>query len=88
MLIVDCSSYGMGTGIKPKPRKRLRPYDDRGRFVPLACRNPECIGTLKHEGDGWWECDGLVDPGDPSKELQVCSGFDHYNGDAYPRRVR
>jgi len=83
MLIVDCSNYGSGTGIKPK--KRLRPYDDRGRFVPLRCRNPDCIGTLVHESDGWWECNGLVDPGDPSKELECCSGFDHFDGDLYER---
>ena len=83
MMIVDCSAYGPGTGIKP--RKRLRPYDDQGRFVPLACRNPECTGTLVYQGHGSWECDGLVDPNDPSKELECYSGWDHQDGEYYRR---
>lgn len=66
----------------------LRPYDDHGRFVLLKCRNPECVGRLVHMGDGWWECDGLVDPDDPSKELECCCGFDHYNGDPYTASIQ
>lgn len=63
-----------------------RPYDDRGRFVPLACRNPACgYGMLRLEDDahGIWECDGLADPGDPSKELGVCT-YSHFDGEAWP----
>jgi hypothetical protein len=84
MMIVDCSTYGPGSGVPL--RKRLRPYDDHGRFVPLACQNPECgYGTLYHEGHGVWECDGLMDPGDPSKELAVCT-YAHRDGDPWPYR--
>lgn len=84
MLIVDCSAYGPGSGVAPK--KRLRPYDDRGRFVPLKCRNPACDGKLVYMGHRSWECDGLIDPGDPNKELECCSGWDHIDGDpVWPR---
>lgn len=64
-----------------------RPFDDKGRFVPLACRNPDCsYGTLRLEdpAHGIWECDGLADPNDPSKELEVCT-YSHFNGDPWPQ---
>lgn len=61
------------------------PYDNRGRFVPLACRNPDCgNGTLRLEENGMWECDGLMAPNDPSKELEVCT-YSHFDGDPWPR---
>lgn len=62
--------------------KRL-PRDDRGRFVPLEC--PNCfVGCLKLEDPrGVWECDGLMDPEDASKELEVCT-YGHFDGDPWP----
>lgn len=81
MMIVDCSAYGPGSGVKPK--KRARPYDWKGRFIPLACPVPSCGGRLLHEGDGIWECDGLIDPDDPNKELEVCT-YSHRDGDPWP----
>lgn len=59
------------------------PYDERGRFVPLTCPNPDCTpGKLIYEGHGVWMCDGLVDPRDPMKKLDVCP-FDHFDGERY-----
>jgi hypothetical protein len=60
--------------------KQGRPYDHRGRFVSRRCPDPNCdCGTLQPEGDGFWRCDGLVDPGHPDMELQACA-FSHMDG--------
>lgn len=59
-----------------------RPIDDKGRFVPFMCPDPNCSGKLVLEGDVW-VCDGLVDPNDENKELQECH-FMHVDGDKYP----
>lgn len=59
-----------------------QPYDERGRKVVKACPNPDCCGTLQHQGDGLWECDGLVDPNDQQKELEACA-FSHQDGEPY-----
>jgi hypothetical protein len=59
----------------------MSPRDDKGRFVPVDC--PECdCGTLRHESDGLWRCDGLVDPGKTHIELQACE-FSHQDGKPY-----
>ena len=50
------------------------PRDDQGRFIPLACDDPDCDGRLMREQDGW-RCNGLVDPNNPNKELQACARF-------------
>lgn len=56
------------------------PYDDKGRFVPLNCPLPECgSGTLRYQGNGVWECDGLIDPDHPDKPLEACWYF-HRDG--------
>ena len=60
-----------------------RPQDDAGRFVPIACPDINCDGTLRYEGEGVWRCDGLVDPNDENKPLEACS-FSHRQGDKYP----
>ena len=59
-----------------------QPYDERGRMVSGNCPNLDCGGTLQDAGDGNWECDGLVDPGDPNKELEACA-FSHQDGTPY-----
>ena len=64
------------------PSEGRRPHDDKGRYVPLLCPDPDCSGMLKLEGDVW-TCDGLVDPGHPDKELVACH-FMHVDGDKYP----
>lgn len=47
------------------------PRDERGRFLSKTC--PECgDGRLHREGDGYWHCDGLIDPEDVTKELEPC----------------
>jgi len=72
-----------------------RPRDDKGHFVPLDCPDPNCsAGRLVYEPSHShfgmtpiWRCDGLVDPGDPSKELEAC-GFSHIDGDPYDPTIR
>lgn len=67
--------------------KQRLPYDNRGRFVPLECKNPACgYGKLQLEDPqhGIWECDGLADPGRDDKELEVCT-YSHFDGDPWPR---
>ena len=59
-----------------------QPYDENGRKVTRNCPNPDCSGTLQYVGNGTWECDGLVDPNDPDKELDACA-FSHQDGDPY-----
>ena len=53
-----------------------RPYDDKGRFVPLNCPLLGCsAGKLVLEGDEAfhiWRCDGLLDPEDDHAELEPC----------------
>lgn len=64
-----------------------RPYDNRGRFVPLECANPACgYGKLQLEDPkaGIWECDGLADPSSTDKELEPCT-YSHFNGDPWPQ---
>ena len=62
-----------------------RPYDDKGHFVPTECPDPNCTpGRLVYEGNGYWRCDGLVDPNDPSKELEACDRS-HRDGAALAR---
>lgn len=61
---------------------RIRPFDHTGRFIPLACPNPDCgAGTLRYEGNGEWRCDGLADPGRTDKPLEACPTV-HFDGDA------
>lgn len=56
-----------------------KPFDAKGRYVPLNC--PECgNGTLRHQGGGSWSCDGLADPEHPDKPLEACT-YSHENGD-------
>jgi len=59
-----------------------KPYDESGRIVSVNCPNQDCCGTLQYVGGGSWECDGLVDPGDPNKDLDACA-FSHQNGEPY-----
>lgn len=56
-----------------------RPHDDKGRFVSTKCNLCDC-GELRHEGDGHWRCDGLLDPEDPDKELEPCHAY-HDDGE-------
>lgn len=58
------------------------PRDESGRFVPLDCPVPNCGGRLVYQGYRSWECDGLIDPDDPTKELEPCV-FDHIDGQRY-----
>lgn len=59
------------------------PRDARGHFVPLDCPNAACsAGRLMYEGNGWWTCDGLADPGDPRLEVDCCP-MTHMDGTAY-----
>ncbi len=61
-----------------------RPYDDKGKYVPLKC--PECgNGSLKYDRDGCWICDGLADPVHDDLPLVTCE-FWHVDGDPYPRK--
>lgn len=57
-----------------------RPYDDKGRFVPLACALCAC-GQLRHQGQGFWSCDGLLDPQASDKKLEPCPAC-HQDGEA------
>lgn len=60
-----------------------RPRDDKGHFIPLDCPRWQCgCGKLRHEGRGYWKCDGLADPEDVNKPLVECS-FSHFDGDPY-----
>ena len=59
-----------------------QPYDEQGRKVSRDCPNPDCCGTLQDIGNAIWECDGLVDPNDPNKELEACA-FTHQDGEPY-----
>ena len=60
-----------------------RPYDDKGRKVPMSCPRDNCGGgKLQFEGDRLWRCDGLADPGSTDKPLEACS-FIHIDGEAY-----
>lgn len=64
-----------------------QPYDEKGRKLSRLCPNPDCSGTLQLEKDTLtgrevWQCDGLVDPNDPSQELQACE-FSHIDGEPY-----
>lgn len=72
----------------------IGPRNDRGRFVPLDCPDPNCgAGRLVYEPEHYalggtvpvWRCDGLVDPCDTSKELQACE-FTHIDGNPYPAK--
>ena len=57
----------------------MNPRDNKGRFVPRAC--PICDnGHLQPDGDGYWRCDGLLDPEDENKELEPCL-YTHHDGD-------
>ena len=56
----------------------MKPFDNHGRFVPIKCS--VCgYGTLQHQGDGVFVCDGLMDPPHPDMTLQECSNT-HING--------
>lgn len=60
-----------------------QPRDDRGRFIPLDCPDPLCgAGRLVAVRPGVWQCDGLVDPGTPIQELDICP-FEHVDGGRY-----
>ena len=59
------------------------PRDDKGRFVPLDCPNCGCGRLRLEDTRGVWECDGLMDPEDPSKELEVCT-YAHFDRDQWP----
>jgi hypothetical protein len=56
------------------------PRDNHGRFLPTACDLCGC-GNLRHQGEGHWQCDGLLDPEDPNKELEACPAY-HFDGEA------
>jgi len=61
----------------------LLPRDDKGHFVPLSCPRANCgNGRLHHEGQGYWRCDGLADPGSPDKPLEACT-YIHVDGEPY-----
>jgi hypothetical protein len=61
----------------------VQPYDNRGRKVPLACPRENCgAGKLQYEGDGYWRCDGLADPGSDDKPLEACT-YVHQDGTEY-----
>ena len=49
----------------------LLPRDhETGQFISRRC--PECDdGMLQYE-DGWWRCDGLIDPENTTQPLQPC----------------
>lgn len=57
-----------------------RPRGKRGRFIPRDCDECGC-GTLQYDGDGWWSCDGLADPGHPDKPLVACT-YSHHDRSA------
>lgn len=57
------------------------PRDDKGRFVPRDCDACDA-GRLQPEGDGYWRCDGLADPGHPNLPLAAC---DNHHVDGHPR---
>ena len=58
-----------------------RPYDNKGQFVPLACRAINCgSGRLQYEGLGVWQCDGLAEPERDDQPLYAC-GFAHIDGE-------
>jgi hypothetical protein len=61
-----------------KPAKA--PRDDKGHFVPIACPDINCSGTLRYEGEGRWRCDGLVDPNHDDKPLYACP-YVHFDGE-------
>lgn len=65
---------------RPGDTTERRPYDDNGRFVPIKCELCDA-GSLRHMGNGFWSCDGLLDPEDADKELQACPAF-HQDGEA------
>jgi len=51
--------------------------DNTGRIVPRYCPNPMCSGELVPDRPDYYGqvkiiCNGLVDPGDESKELEAC----------------
>lgn len=62
------------------------PRDHHGRFIPVKCPDPNCgAGKLIYEGDGIWECDGLLDPENPNREFDACP-YAHRDGDPWPYR--
>ena len=68
-------------------REQIAPRDENGRFVSRGCPLLECgYGTLQYEGNGFWACDGLADPGDGS-ELIVCPHY-HIDGEPAIRAAR
>jgi hypothetical protein len=69
----------------------MQPRDNKGHFVPLDCLDANCsAGRLVYEPKRYpgqpivhvWRCDGLLDPNDPSKELEACP-FSHIDGESY-----
>jgi hypothetical protein len=62
------------------------PRNHKGQYVSNKCKNPLCSGKLVQVTPTLWECDGLVDPDDPNKELQACNEFvdSRLNLDEYP----
>ena len=60
-----------------------KPYDERGRFIPLVCPRLECGGGTLRQNDPHfphlWECDGLADPNDDRLPLELC-WFHHWSG--------
>lgn len=67
-----------------KASTERRPRDDHGHFVPLECPVSGCDGKLVHEGDGIWQCNGLVDPDDENKQLEACR-YAHFDGERYEK---
>lgn len=58
------------------------PRDNKGRFVPIDCPHFNCGGgRLRHQGNGLWCCDGLLDPGEEC-DLEAC-WFSHMDGQPY-----
>lgn len=58
------------------------PRDRQGRAISRQC--PVCDGKLQFEGDGYWRCDGLVDPARDHLPLEACT-YTHEDGTATKR---
>lgn len=57
------------------------PKDEKGRFISRDCG---CCGygTLQHEGNGVWRCDGLADPEHDDMPLIECPQL-HIDGEPF-----
>lgn len=65
--------------------QRRFPRDAIGRAISKDC--PKCgYGKLEYAGNGFWTCNGLMDPENPQKELEACD-FVHEDGTANIKTV-